>query len=992
MPLWRRRWVRVLAISVILLIVVLRLALPEIIRRVALSQANAVIAGRLDIGDVDLWLLRGALALERVAVRGETGPPVAKLHRFYVNIAWWPLLSRTVRVEDVEIAGPALYPERLRDGSVPLPGLREAPAAGEGAAETTTTTLAPEGAPAPEDGATPAAAEEGEPWAIVIDRATMRDGRLRLRDRLPDPPQDAELDLGTFVLRDFALQTGPDGRPGSGEILARFGDGSLRIKTSVQRRPKGFATSAWIDARNLPLDRTQTHVPQLGWSNFTGRLDLQLAMRLGAGELPVVRGMTAIRDVAVSVASEPEPVLAWRSLRIDVENVDPNVRRAVVTKVALDGAGLLARPRDPAVLPVLHGLMGSPKTQPTPEPGKPSPPAGEPAPPWRWEVQTVELTDSGARVVLEPPPLALVIPRAVVTGLSSEPGSAVQVDVQLAEGDATLGVVGSVRLDPPAPDVQVKLAGLELGHLLAAVGGAPVQIPTSRLDADLHVAAADTALVVSGTVALDGLSVLPLQGGDEFRAGWEKLAVAIGSVRVPGALGGPKPATEPITVDLTSVELVAPSVVLTRTDAGLVLPTAGAAPATDAVPDAAAPAPAPEEPPAPQSTPAGAAPAPQIKIGSVSLTKGDVAITDRTTKPFYKGKLTDLTVKARDLAIPEGTFAEFDVRAKAPGGAPIKVTGRRQGSRIVYEASTEKLPLAQFNPYVIPLAGYSIAPRGTFTFDSKVTWGTDAYQAKNELALDQFDLKGAQGDSLFLQQFGVPLTLALSLMRDVHGRIALGVPVEGDKQGTRIDLGAIVTQALARAIVNALASPLKLLGAVTMQGDRITSFQPEPVAFPPGRATPSPDSTEKVEQLAGLIGSSPGVTLTLRGRAGGAEDVRALQEQALLASLRSEGGVMGTFRNLASLGDRKAIREALEAKERGETPTLEPGTQERLDEWAQEQEVGDGDLKALAEKRAEAVRSLLTGQHGVDAGRITMGDPEIDRADGTPSVAMEVSS
>lgn len=1003
MPLWRRRWVRVLAISVIVLIVVLRLALPEIIRRVALAQANAAIAGRLDIGDVDLWLLRGALALERVAVRGETGPPVAKLHRFYVNIAWWPLFSRTVRVEDLEIAAPALYPERERDGSVPLPGLRAVADTPDAASATTTTTLAADGAtPAVAEGAAPA--DEGAPWAIVIDQAAMRDGRIRLRDRLPEPPQDAELDLGTFVLRNFALQTGPDGKPGSGEILATFGDGSLRIKTSVQRQAKGFATSAWIDARNLPLDRTQTHVPQLGWSNFQGRLDLQLAMRLGAGELPVIRGTTAIRDLVVSIASEPDPVLAWRALRIDVEAVDPNARKAVVTKVALDGAGILARPRDPVALPLLRGLLGSPKAEPTPEPGTPTPPAAE-ARPWAWQVHTVEMTDSGVRVVLDPPPLALVIPRAVVTGLSSEPGSVVQVDLQLAEGDATLGVVGSVRLDPPAPDVQVKLAGLELGHLLTAVGGAPVQVPTSRLDADLHVATADTALTVSGTVALDQLSVRPLQPlpeGDEFRAAWEKLAVAIAAARVPGVLGGPKPATEPITVDLTSVDLVAPAVVLTRTDAGLVLPTAAPAQAAAPADGGAAP---PAEPPAPATAPdadaqppetsppaAGGAPAPQIRIGSVSLTQGTVDVTDRTTKPFYKGKLTDLTVKARDVAIPEGTFAEFDVRAKAPGGAPVKVTGKREGNRIVYEASTQKLGLAQFNPYVIPRAGYSIAPRGTFTFESKVTWGKDAYESRNELALDQFDLKGAQGDSLFLQQFGVPLTLALALMRDVRGRIALGVPVEGDKSGTRIDLGAIVTQALARAIVNALASPLKLLGAVTMQGDRIASFQPEPVAFPPGRATPSADATEKVEQLAGLVGSSPGVTLTLHGRAGGADDVRALQEQALLESLRSEGGVMGTFRNLASLGDRKAIREALEAKERGETPTLEPGTQQRLDEWAQEQEVGDGDLKALAEKRADALRTLLTGQYGVAADRITMGDPEPDRKDGAPAVAMDVSS
>ena len=66
-PWWRRRRVW-LAIAVFLLVAI-RVALPPILRSQIEKQANAALLGHVTVGDVDLWLLRGAV-FDALSARG----------------------------------------------------------------------------------------------------------------------------------------------------------------------------------------------------------------------------------------------------------------------------------------------------------------------------------------------------------------------------------------------------------------------------------------------------------------------------------------------------------------------------------------------------------------------------------------------------------------------------------------------------------------------------------------------------------------------------------------------------------------------------------------------------------------------------------------------------------------------------------------------------------------------------------------------------------
>ncbi len=552
---WLRRHRRLVAGVVLVAVVAVRVALPGVLRSVLVSQANAALAGRVEVGDVDLWLLRGGIALEDVALRGEqAGPgerPLVGFRRLYVRVGWLPFLRHTVRIDEIALDGLELNVERLKNGAFVLPGTRE-----------TGTAVKPEAKPEP--------AAPAKPWNIVIAQTALRGGHLRLRDHVVEPPEDAELALDDLKLADLAFQPGPDTTPGHGVLEAEFGDGTVRVEIDITTRPEGFAVAAKIDVANLPLDRTSRHVPQLGWVGFAGRLDAALTVHAEPGKTPVAGGTLTLRDLQANVPGVEGPALAWRRFEVAIDTLDVETRRAEVTRVSLDGAVVVLRPRDPVLLPLLAGLLGKKDDA---APASPSVPE-KPAPPWRWRVAAVEITDSMAKLFLEPPPLDIGITKATVTGLSSEPGSSATVALELKEGDGTLALHGTVGLDPLAGRLTVRLDGLALGRLVAATGAAPVLLPGGVLSGDLTIAAEKEPLVVSGQLALTDLKVTPREGQD-FALGWKRLELGHREVRVPGVLpGAPAGSRAPLRVDLERLRLVAPSVALTRTPEGLVLPTA----------------------------------------------------------------------------------------------------------------------------------------------------------------------------------------------------------------------------------------------------------------------------------------------------------------------------------------------------------------------------------------------------------------------------------
>jgi hypothetical protein len=194
------------------------------------------------------------------------------------------------------------------------------------------------------------------------------------------------------------------------------------------------------------------------------------------------------------------------------------------------------------------------------------------------------------------------------------------------------------------------------------------------------------------------------------------------------------------------------------------------------------------------------------------------------------------------------------------------------------------------------------------------------------------------------------------------------VPVAVGGSGTDLGVTTAVGNALAAAIVGALASPLKLVSAVASVGGRVESITPEPILFLAGRSELAADQSARVEQLAGLLASSPALRLDLEGVCA-AEDERWLAEQALLRQLESEGGLTA-LRNLRERGERNAVLAYLRARAEGGSTDLDARQGAWLEAKLAARTLEPAACHALALARAEALAKLLVEEHGVAPERV----------------------
>ena len=946
-------------LALLVLVIGVRIALPTIVRDVAVSQADAALVGRIAPADVELSMLRGGVTLHGLEVYADELPaprsadaaadadapskgagapasePLATIGSLWVRIGWLPLLRKTVDVAEIQLDDFVVHLDRAQDGALvlPRPVPREAPVAVE-----------------------PPQTEDGPGWGVLVTSVRLRNGLVGFRDFAADPePKPFELAIEDVTADNLRLTMGNEKeQPGHLTLQAKIGAGSFELDSQVTMLAAGPRADSKIALHDLPIQGTRVYLKALGWSEVSGTLDAQLQHLFETGGSHTASGTLALRDLGITVPDLEGPALAWKRLDVAVGDVDVVARRAEVSSVVLDGLRVQVRPNEPGKpFPLLQKMLAGEETPS----GKPPPPAAPPAEgagdaAWAWRVNEVRVTDATLDLLREGQPTAIGL-TAGVKALSSDPSARTDLSVTLTPPEGSLNIAGGVVQQPLGFDGKLRIEALSLPKLLAPIDQpAAALVRGGVLDTDLGVAvgppsgAGEKAARISGSIGLAGIDVAePEPAGDAFGLAWKSLTLDIREVVVPAALGGA--AAAPILATIDRVKLVETDVRVTRTGDGIVLPAAFGGKTTAAAP------------------PEGAAAAPvpstvDVRIAQATIERGRVQVEDRAVRPTYRNEIKPLNLRATGIRWPGPAIDKLRLDAETSGGAKLTVDGSMRGGATEVTAKVDGLPLAPFNPYAAG-TGYGVGG-GAASLESKFSMKGDAYHASGHIVLSRLAVTGDQGEALFQRQFGVPPSLALALLTDLAGNISLEIPVSGDRSGTSIDLASIVGQALAKAILGALTSPLKMIMAIGTAGGKVESATPQAIQFRPGRAQLARGGEELLDQLAALLGRSPGLRIEVQGRAG-ADDERWLREQALRSEIEDSSGVMGSLFNVGELGEREVVMPVLEKRAQDETAEIPAEVKDWFEARVAEQHVSAGQIAGLAAARADLVRAALVEQH-----------------------------
>jgi len=375
------------------------------------------------------------------------------------------------------------------------------------------------------------------------------------------------------------------------------------------------------------------------------------------------------------------------------------------------------------------------------------------------------------------------------------------------------------------------------------------------------------------------------------------------------------------------------------------------------------------------------------------LQGGQVDFTDRhLTRPFH-ADMRQLGGSIQGLNSASGSRATVDLRGRLRNQSPLVIEGEVNplGKPFYLDLDLDfsDIEMSPMSPYSGTYLGYLIE-KGKLNLSLNYQVEGQQLQASNAVFLDQFSFGEPVASD---RAVGLPVKLAVALLKDRSGEIHLDIPVSGDLGNPQFSVAGVVWTVIKNLLVKAATSPLALLGAL-IPGGGGEDFSS--VAFAPGTHELGPEQKQKLDKLAEALLQRPALTLEIRGYIDPEEDPegyrRVQLREKILARYASEEGRQLTGEAADSLTLEQLTQEQYSEylwqvykrtdfpKPRNFLGMIEHLPNEEMEKLIYANtSVGTQELSRLAQQRAQAVRHNLVEQNGVPAERIFLVTPDLEK-------------
>lgn len=821
---------------------------------------------------------------------------------------------------------------------------------------------------------------EKKPLRFSLNNIALVDGSVDFDDRPMNTRHTVRrMNLGLPFLSNTEVHVNHDVEPRLEAVVN--GDAfALAGKSKVFHKSK--ESHLTLNIRDLDLPRYLNYVPvKLNGALVSAVLDtnLDIAFVMPEARPPALRlgGDATLRNV---VFNDPKgvPVIRLPSLRVDLAAVEPLVPDIHLAKVTLKSLEIaVRRDRDGRI-----NLLNLTRTPAKPESREVQKAAKtEKKTPLKLRIDEVALEAAKLSFRDEVPAQTADIRVAPldlrVANLSTEKRATGTVDLRLTvDRQGTVAVAGPFGIEPLRADLALDVKQLAIrtfqpyfadririhvaGGALSAAGNVKLSRERDR----------EPRLTYAGKIYVSNLATLDQTHANRF-VNWKQLYFE-----------GVRAGVNPLFADIRGISLadyyariiINPDGTLNLTNilAGEKKGAAAGAPAE------------PKPAPAPTAKKAPAKAASNIKIGKVTLQGGTIDFSDRYIQPNYSVKMLRMAGSVTGLSTNQASRAAVDLKGNLGRGSPVEVAGRInpliKDPFVDMKLNFKDIELSPMTPYSGKYIGHPIE-KGKLTFDVAYRIDQRKLDAQNKVFFDQLTFGDRVESPTAIK---VPVTLAVALLKDRKGEIHLDIPVSGSLDDPKFRVWPIVWQVIVNLITKAATAPFALLSSLMGGGEELSFLE-----FDAGSAGITEAGRARLKSLTKALYDRPGLRMDIEGYVDPEQDREGLKKAELNRKLRAQ-----KLNDLIGRGQAATLRDIriepgeyekyLALAYRAETfpkPRTAVGVPKGLPPAEMEKliltniPVGDGDLKALAARRAANVKDALLESGEIPPERIFIVEP-----------------
>jgi hypothetical protein len=933
-------------------------ALPELIRRQAVTRIPKITGRAASIGDIDLNLFTGRLVVKgfRLAER-DPRQAFVEFERLEARWSWPSLLGAHIRLKDVRLVSPTVQLARTGPREFNFSDLL---------------------------GLIPPADPKAKPsrWKFTMERLGLVLGNIVLRDDAVSPPAKWRIQGLTIEAGDLTTRAGQ--RAGRLAIQSKVGESPFELSSNEIRLAPG-AVSLGLSIKDFDLTQILPYVPPTAPAGpYAGRLGFNLRISFERGNEGVTRavvtGEAGLDALQLIRRDGPAPFMTVPRLRVKIKEADLLSRLIVISTVEIEGLQAQALRDKNGVIDLVRAFTGQPAQPVKPAARPPAAPPPAPATPAATSPVVEAQPGPAFKVLLER--LALTNGTASFVDESVSP----RTTLTLADLSLTLESLSWPAVGPARVTAGTKLPG---GGRLEITNGSlipqPLDFTWTMKMRDAPIEPYQAYIPVPGRFSgryngdsknrvafKDGKAILTSTGtswAEKFEARLpdaQRPSLSIERMELVGIdLDWPKRAA------VAKVGFKKLAAEIERgTDGSLDIAKVFGGPARPTGEPAATPPPPASTPaPAPAPKPKGLLETMSVQFGEVRLEEGSIRFLDRTTEPTFSEDLSKMDLLVTGLGNKPDQRAKlvFTSLIGGEGGLEIRgdigAVGAPLYLDLVGEIRDLKLPVV--NPYSDQMTAWLIQ-RGNLKYKFNLKVENDQVVAMNEVLVEKLRVaKSSRADDETKKRLGLPLGLIVALIKDGNGNIVVNVPVAGSLKDPRFDWSETIWSAVRNVLKNALASPFRLIGSLFSSEEKMEEPKVNPVTFAAGSPVLAPAAGQQLLRVADFMRQTPYVSLTLNPVVAPA-DLDTLKAEAVAAKVQQ-------FAKERGIGEQvMAIRGYFAVRLPGEK--LPPTPDDQLKLLRDREPVPEPKVKELVEARVAVTRERMVKTEGIQEKRLPVGE------------------